>query len=233
MCELFFCRMDHLSYRQLTPLEDRLSPAQRDKVRRLRVDGVRRNRLAAYLLIRALACKKLGVDNRSLIFEEEHNGKPVLASHPGFHFNLSHSGNAVVAAVADKPVGVDVELLKPAELQIARRFFIPAEVSYIEEGEAEKDRRFFTVWTRKEACMKWTGEGMAMVLSSFSVLSGRWAEMLSTFEMSGYMISCCHQGNPPEAPSAYPEKTLLADGSGLMRFTCSNTDERSLSDSIR
>lgn len=58
-----------------------------------------------------------------IVFETEGNGKPVVRQLPSFHFNLSHSGDWVVCAVDDAPVGIDIEEIKPIDLAIAKRFF--------------------------------------------------------------------------------------------------------------
>ena len=56
------------------------------------------------------------------IITNEHN-KPALESQSNIHFNLSHSGDWVIAAFSSKPVGIDIEKIKPVNLQIAWRFF--------------------------------------------------------------------------------------------------------------
>ena len=44
----------------------------------------------------------------------EPGGKPFFPGHPALCFNLSHSRGAAVCALHDKPVGVDIEKLRPA-----------------------------------------------------------------------------------------------------------------------
>lgn len=58
-----------------------------------------------------------------IVFQTEGNGKPVVRHIPSFHFNLSHSGDWVVCAIDDAPVGIDIEEIKPIDLAIAKRFF--------------------------------------------------------------------------------------------------------------
>lgn len=86
-------------------------------------------------------------------------GKPVFSGYPDLHFNLSHSGALALCALADRPVGVDVELVRP------RSAALPA---YVFRG-AEHERflalggdwgAFYTLWTEKESILKYTGEGL-------------------------------------------------------------------------
>ena len=87
------------------------------------------------------------------------NGKPECE---GVYFNLSHSGDMVLCAVSDVPVGCDLEKVFDAPLEVADRYFSEKERRYIEEVQnfPEINRRFFRLWTMKESYLKMTGEGM-------------------------------------------------------------------------
>lgn len=82
------------------------------------------------------------------------HGKPVL-DHPTHHASTSQSrGLAVVAVCDDGPVGVDVEHAD------ATRFVGFDDVA-LGPGEVARDPRERAVlWTRKEAVLKATGEGL-------------------------------------------------------------------------
>jgi phosphopantetheinyl transferase len=88
------------------------------------------------------------------------------------HFNISHSGGHVVCAVCDEPVGIDVEVVKPIDMNIANRFFSEDERERIFSGPEDERGRlglFYDVWTRKESFIKMTGEGLSRPLKAFSV----------------------------------------------------------------
>lgn len=144
-------------------------PAQR----RRQVDSCRfevdRCRLACagWLLQQALG--RAGVPVSEQIFQRNQWGKPELVGRDDVFFNLSHSGNWVVCAVSDRPVGVDVELPR-CSLDLARRFFRPEELDGLEQMDWQ-DRRIWLnrLWTAKEAFVKTVGKGVAMGLNTFGV----------------------------------------------------------------
>lgn len=86
-------------------------------------------------------------------------GKPFFPDCPDRHFNLSHSGPLALCALADRPVGADIEVIRP------RSAGLPAYVCKGEEYERYLAlggdwRAFYTLWTEKESILKYTGEGL-------------------------------------------------------------------------
>jgi 4'-phosphopantetheinyl transferase len=87
-------------------------------------------------------------------------------------FNLAHShGVAVIAVAGSGAVGIDIERVRPLDVEgIINSFFSTAEVEVIlAQPPADRLRAFFTCWTRKEAYLKATGDGIAVPLDRFSV----------------------------------------------------------------
>ncbi len=103
-------------------------------------------------------------------------GKPILApfvADGSLQFNLAHSGELVLYAVTrGRRVGIDVEWMCSFDRfeRIAARFFSARERAMLFSLPAV-DRRtaFFNCWTRKEAYIKATGDGLARPLHSFTV----------------------------------------------------------------
>ena len=96
------------------------------------------------------------------------NKKPYLKGH-NLHFNISHSKELVVCAIAEYPLGIDVEYNDP---KISYHDFTfqmtPNEIQEIQDAEDEMNG-FFTYWTRKEAVIKAHGAGMILPLESFEI----------------------------------------------------------------
>ena len=88
------------------------------------------------------------------------NGKPFVRGGP--HFNLAHSGAVAFFAVADFPVGIDVEATRPVEPGLANSVFTPTELAYLATlSREERQAAFFRGWTRKEAVIKAKGGSIA------------------------------------------------------------------------
>lgn len=84
-------------------------------------------------------------------------------------FSVSHSGDVWACGVSGRPLGVDVELHRESCMaeRIARRFFHPEEYRYLEQLGFSTEA-FFSLWTAKESYVKYTGEGISSLYSSFS-----------------------------------------------------------------
>ena len=108
-------------------------------------------------------------------FQENEYGKPFIAEEllqePLF-FNVSHCKNMVVLAVARMQIlGIDVEFMpRPTNFSdIARNFFSPLEAEHLLSlPEEQQNRRFYDIWTLKEAYIKACGMGLSIPLNHFS-----------------------------------------------------------------
>lgn len=136
---------------------------ERDRARYVRAHRALRRILAGYLAREPLAVR-IGV---------EPAGKPFLEEGDGLEFNLTHSGERGLLAVARRgPLGVDLEILagRGDVVAIARTVFTAPEIDALQAcAPAERTRAFLTGWTRKEAYLKALGVGLAAEPSSVHV----------------------------------------------------------------
>jgi 4'-phosphopantetheinyl transferase len=85
------------------------------------------------------------------------NGKPRLRDGGALEFNLSHSEGLALVAVAERPVGVDVEAIQPgrATPALAERVLTADDVAAVQAAApSERDGVFYRAWTRHEARLK-------------------------------------------------------------------------------
>ncbi len=132
--------------------------------------------IASRAFLRKIIAAYLDAVPSDLTFVYSKKEKPSLGpvfSDSGLTFNLSHSGGiALYAFSRRRDVGVDVEQVRrdfDVE-EIARRFFSPQEQNELALiPAAERVEAFFRCWTRKEAYIKATGEGLSVPLTQFDV----------------------------------------------------------------
>ena len=154
-------------------LAELLSPDERDRAARFVFPRDRRRFTVARGAIRQILAGYLSQAPSALAFAYGPRGKPRLAQPAGLDFNLAHSHELALCAVTSgRPVGVDVEWLRPMPdlLSVARIAFSPAELAaLLAQPEADRLATFFRCWTSKEAYIKARGDGLALPLDAFDV----------------------------------------------------------------
>ncbi len=165
--------------------------------------------ILAHAATRLLLADKLSCPANTIRFSLQSQGKPVLAApSKGWHFNISHSGQWVVIALARYPVGVDIEYHADSpEAGLLEHCFTAQEQMRI---HSRSD--FYHAWCSKEAALKAAGTGFqiaplalelipkdsntATVRSEHSVLNG--LHVARSLWQDSYSLawSCAH---PPHA----------------------------------
>jgi 4'-phosphopantetheinyl transferase len=168
-----------------------MSEEKKQRVDRFRFDDDKKRTIVGELLARRAISKWCGVSEESIVFETTANGKP-YAKNLNVEFNISHSADMVVCVVDDKPVGVDIEKIRPVDLNTAKRIFREEEIQYIFGCTSNTDnynhylndvvlQRFFELWTKKEAYGKLVGMGLFTEINATATVK-TWTE-------NGYCIS--------------------------------------------
>jgi 4'-phosphopantetheinyl transferase len=139
---------------------------EKDRIHFTRCRCALRRMLADYLAIVASEIR----------FEYPASGKPQLAADQNpraLQFNVSHSADiALIAVSSEHRLGVDVEKIR-GDVDVdtlAERFFSPRERAGLRAlPDHLRVSGFFACWTRKEAFLKATGDGLSFPLADFSV----------------------------------------------------------------
>lgn len=170
---VLYVRTDACGDELYAPLFAQLNPAEQARAQRYLFLKDRLALAVGRALVRATLrqCGALGAD---LEFVLNAYGKPELPpdSTCNLRFNISHCTGLVAAAFAvGRAVGVDVEFESrdSAGVDIARSYFAPDEVRFLESLPEEHRRRaFFSFWTLKESYIKARGLGLAIPLKDFA-----------------------------------------------------------------
>jgi 4'-phosphopantetheinyl transferase len=144
-----------------------LSPDERARAERYRSSAARCRFICCRAALRTLVHRYGGGESAAdVIFDEDAFGKLALAAdvNARLHFNVSHtSGMGVIAIASFGPVGVDVERIRdmPDQDRLAARCFsVREQALYATLPAPARAVGFFQGWTRKEAFIKATGEGL-------------------------------------------------------------------------
>lgn len=114
----------------------------------------RQARQAAHRLLERAFREETGEAMPEIV--RDRNGKPAWRQ-SGLFFSLSHTRTLAVCALADGPVGIDCETVRPVRARLAERILGPEERIWLTE---QPETAFFRLWTAREAYGKYTGEGL-------------------------------------------------------------------------
>ena len=158
----------------LPALGNLLSEEERARQSRLLREPDRAMFALSIAMRRLLLGRYLDVSPEAVAFETGHEGKPSLRQSTAdrLHFNVTHSGDVAIVAVARVELGVDIEEVRPLDdLAALVRSLSPIERRAFDQLPHEMHLAvFFACWSRKEALAKATGLGLTLPLDSFDVI---------------------------------------------------------------
>lgn len=181
------CNSEYLKWYSL------MSEGKQRRVDRFRFEDDKKRTVVGEMLARKAIAEWCNVPEESIEFDKNKYGKPFV-KYLDVEFNISHSGDMVVCVVDDKPVGIDIERIRPIDINIAKRICTVGELIYLfghtpteDDFTYTTDReiltRFFELWTAKEAYGKCVGMG----ISNAKALS---TEITKSFTVQeGYIVS--------------------------------------------
>ncbi|MCM1227726.1 MAG: 4'-phosphopantetheinyl transferase superfamily protein [Clostridium sp.] len=156
-------------------------------------------RFEAHMLLRYALAENGILDERELKFARGEYGKPYLENNGSLHFNISHSRNLAVCAVAERPVGVDTELIRGFPERVMKRCFTEHEIESVNQSDFP-ETSFFQLWTLKESYIKAIGKGLSYPMKKAEFIIDNNNIMANTEENfsfaqimldNGYICSVC------------------------------------------
>lgn len=141
------------------------------KVKKLKNEHLKRCTIAGEIIARKLLSDVSGKTPEYFIIAIDCNGKPQIINYEGLFFNISHSESKIAVVVSDEEIGIDLEVIRPYSLRLAKKIcneeellyifgHLPDETEFTENANKETLHRFFEVWTAKEAYLKCIGTGI-------------------------------------------------------------------------
>ena len=150
---------------QLKALE--LPVEELERAKKMTHAASRERYLAGRYLLRGILAGHLNIRPCDIPIALGATGKPFLP-HEELHFSISHTERVVAAIFSKRSVGIDLEQERKLDLPaLARRFFSPEEVRFLEASESSPD--FFRLWCAREAAIKGDGRGLGQLLAETRV----------------------------------------------------------------
>jgi 4'-phosphopantetheinyl transferase len=144
-----------------------LSADERSRFEKFVFARDRRDYALAHALLRTALARYVGVGPEELQFRVAPRGKPFLVSDQKaapVSFNISHTNGLVACAITGgAEVGIDVESVSPApDYGVVPDIFSGGEIVEMRRlvSPLDQARRFYQLWTLKEAFVKATGDGL-------------------------------------------------------------------------
>ena len=174
-----------------------MSVDKKQRVDRFRFADDKKRTVAGEMLARKAIAVWCHVSEEEILFDKLEYGKP-FAIGLDVEFNISHSGDLVVCAVDNQPVGIDIEQIRPIDLYVIKRICAEHEIVYMLEDNLRNDifckitdylvlTRFFEVWTLKEAYGKLMGNGIVKeCVGDESTLCN-----VTKYIFGGYIVTIC------------------------------------------
>jgi len=136
-----------------------ISEQRREQAMKFKFELGKRLCVLAYQLLKRALRKEYGITENP-VFEYNEHGKPSIVGHPEIYFNLSHCREAVVCVVSDRPIGIDVESIRPYKDALAHYTMNEDEIRQLEVSK-HPNVDFIRFWTMKEATLKLIGTGIS------------------------------------------------------------------------
>lgn len=163
-----------------------LSTEKRMRVDRFHFEDDKKRSVVGDMLAKEMISEYCKIPVQDIQLQKDTNGKPFVKD-LGVEFNISHSGKYVICAISDKPIGVDIEQIRELDLSISKKFCNDKELKYIFDGSISKKesiKRFFEIWTFKEAYLKMLGVGLSFLDNTPDFFKCK----KNTINVNGYII---------------------------------------------
>ena len=167
-----------------------LSEAEKKAVHQVHSDERRYLKAWAHAYVRQTIADRMHIPPQDLQFTEGDHKKPGFLNPGALHFSISYTTDAAAVLISPAPVGLDLEKLRPHKMRFKDNLGTPAELACLRQSPEDLPL-FYEFWTRKEAWLKFTGEGLSVPLNSFDIWQPPVSDRLHTICKEGYCISWC------------------------------------------
>jgi 4'-phosphopantetheinyl transferase len=136
---------------------EQLSSSERVRLESIKSINKRQEYLLSRALMRHSLSERFGLETQVWRFIEKPNSAPIIQNLPDGHWlSLSHSHGVICVALANQPVGIDIEQSKVRTniLALAKAFMSDNELELMNSKDHLDTDTFYKIWCAKEAFYK-------------------------------------------------------------------------------
>ena len=156
--DLWMFDLNHLTTREVTQASCFLNYTEQKRAQQFVFDLHRHHFIVRRMLLKVILARYVNTTPGLLQIIEDAYKKPYVDYTRRIHFSVSHVDTlGIVAIHSDRPVGFDIELLRPIEDRsiLLEQFASADEYHWVNNSF----KRFLMLWTIKEALLKCQGTG--------------------------------------------------------------------------
>ena len=180
----FFDDFESLRKHNLKNLANKMPANRIKKYNQYSRDKDKLNCLTSYLLL-WFALKQNHLIETPPSFTYGANQKPYIAENNNIFFNISHTNGCVICAISNNEIGVDIEKIRPINLNISKKICTPSEQKLFDKS-SNKATFLLKVWTKKESYVKMKS---GSIFSDYSKIDTTTLSNVYCFKHKNFIIS--------------------------------------------
>ena len=184
---------------------------RREKCRRYHFDTDKKLCLYGSLLLQYILAEYFDIHGENVNIGYGKYGKPYLKN-TSLSFNISHTKCSVICAVSSiESVGADAERIGEIPYEVVELCFSEKERETIDKtAENERSAKFYEIWTRKEAYLKYNGTGLLNEMSKLCTFSSELSEGFYTLHVGNYIYNI-YSEKDKEVKAEYMSVNMLTE----------------------
>ena len=144
-----------------------------------------------YNIIKLEIERAYNISKQNLRIMKDLRGKPYILK-ANIYLSCSYTEGYWAFIIAKRNIGLDIEKIKKAREEVIRKIYYDDEKRYVNLGN--RNVRFFTIWTMKEAYCKWSGDGL-LGIRKVNVLDDNSGVKFLNIRYRNLILSICWKNN--------------------------------------
>ncbi len=180
-------------FKEISRYTGLVSAGRQDRIRRFVRNEDKTSSLLSGLLVRHVLSDITNIPWNELEFSYGAYGKPYLSDRPDCCFSMSHTNGFTVMTADNLAIGIDTENFTnyfDDYIQISEQNFSEHETQTIKNAD-EPLKKFYDIWTSREAYVKMKGYGLDSINCQFDSLADSSEYHIITEHIGDFSVSVC------------------------------------------